>query len=455
MTTKKDVGSIEHEVILVLMELENTFKHVIQRLSDMKQYSNSGSASSDELEALKIIEKKTRENQEQAFRNFSKLRREYFDPQQDPKTHKPLSRNRIQAMKLTKEKLEKILSNLQARQIYLDHQEEKFRKYNVPRRDVHRSSPESFECYLERLRKFMQVTWKEAAEKCRRKEHRSFIEWMVKLEQSEEHETRTTFEVLRGVLIEIGIQISHSLIEYLLIMSVSAEREEMAMSIYEVESMIRCLSVEENSIVIDSFLSVVKLFERATKLANPYMAETEKEKRSKKIKKDDARIEKENNIHCPFSDQDTEDKCNSKIEIKKDDSQIEKEINVPLITSLVKDANGKHEKMTDKVKKDDSLQIEKENDLLHLIIIEVLRLEIGFRIPDLPMMVSNEVYMAMGEHLMENVFEDRMSSLSAKIDELKLLEVVSVGEKDSMRKSFEQELDVGVKESWNKLDLKL
>ncbi|GMN43381.1 hypothetical protein TIFTF001_012596 [Ficus carica] len=361
MTTKKDIGGNEHEVIIMFMELETTFKHVIQRLSDMKQYSTSGSASSDELEALKIVEKTTRENQEQAFRDLPNWRKV--------------------------------------------------------------------------LREFMRLTWIEAAEKCRRKEHRSFIEWMVKFEQSEEHERRATFKVLRRVLIEIGVQISRSLIEYLLITRVSAERDEIATNLQEVESIIRCLKVEENLIVIDSFLSQEDRYQERDSL-------NEKEKDALSVLSSLA-------DHRPYSNQDTKGRYHKRIKIKKDDMQIEKENDVlTLLTSLSEDTKGKHEKKTDKVKKDDS-QIEKENDVLHLIIIEVLRLEVGFRYPDLPVMVSNEVFLAMGEHLVDNVFEDRLNNLSAKVDGLKL----SVGENDSMRKFVEQVLNVGLKEIWYKLNL--
>ncbi|GMN43380.1 hypothetical protein TIFTF001_012594 [Ficus carica] len=442
MTKKNDIGGIEHEVIILFMQLENTFKHLAHRLSDLVRYNNSGSVGPGELEQLKLVEESTRKGQEEVSTDINKLLTDFFDAEQGPKIRKHSRRDKNQALKLAKERIGTAYSGLQAMQLTLDKVEEKFRMYNVPKRDVHQSSPEPFDGFLERLREFMRVTWKEAAEKCRRKEHRSFIEWMVKLEQSKERETRTTFEVLRGVLTVIGIQISWSLIDYLLIMSFSAEREEIAMSICEVKSIIRCLRVEEKSIVIDIFLSVVELFERAMKLANPYLDETEKVKRSKKIKNDDMQIEKENDVllvlsclpnHFPFSDQATDDKGENKIKIKKDDSQIFKDMNgkyekktdkakknnlqiekendvLSVLSSLpnhfpfsdqdtddkgenkieikkddsqiVKYANGKHEKKTDKVKKD-NWQIEKEYDLLHLIIIEVLRLEVGFRFPGL------------------------------------------------------------------------
>ncbi|EXB58321.1 hypothetical protein L484_015655 [Morus notabilis] len=226
----------------------------------------------------------------------------------------------------------------------------------------------------------MLMTWKEAAKKCRGKEHGSFIEWMGKLEESEELEKRLLFEMLRTLLIDAGILISSCLIDYLLITLLSADREEMAANLCEVESMIGCLSVEENLIVINTFISMVKLLKRMTSMAT------------------------------------------------------------------------KPKTKTDMIKKRD-LQIEEENKV-HLIIIEVLRLEVAFCYPDLPMTVSNEVCVAMGDHLTVHVMKGKLDILSDETDMLTESELRSDGDNDSARKSFEQVLTVGIQEIWNQLDLK-
>ncbi|EXB58315.1 hypothetical protein L484_015649 [Morus notabilis] len=384
MRKKKDIGGIEHEVITMIMELESYFKQVAQRLSEMKQYKDSGSLGFGELGHLNIVEEETRKAQETVCEDLSKLMKEQPDPQQNPKIRNATRRMYTSRdMKFAMAKIKMSMAGLQGVQETLDLLEERLRKYNVPKLDaIDRSkSTESFDQYLERLREFMQVTWKDKAEKCRRKEHRSLTGWIVKLEESEDPEKRITFDALRVVLNDIGSKISCFLIKYLLIVSVSVDKEEMTAKLFEVESMIRCLHIEENSIVVNTFVTVVKLFDRMMRtMMNP--------------------------------------------------------------TTKI-----------DMTKKRDS-QIEKENEVLHLIIIEVLRLEVGFCHPDLPMMLSNEVFMAMGQHLMDNVFVEKLDGLRAKIDGLKKTEFLSDGDKDSMGKTFEQALTLVVKEIWNQLDLK-
>ncbi|EXB58322.1 hypothetical protein L484_015656 [Morus notabilis] len=381
MREKKDIGGIEREAVTLITELESSFKHVAQRLNQMKQYKDSGSVKFEDLEILKILEETTRKTQETFFAELSQLLKDILDCLQNPKIRKASHRTYTSHdIKSVMEKIKMSSTGLQSMLQIVDKLEEKFLKYNVPKRNaIDRStSGTSFDRHLERLREFMQVTWKERAEKCRRKEHRSLIEWMGKLEETEDQQKRNTFKALRVVLIDTGIKISHFLIEYLLIMSVSSKEEEISVNLFEVETTIRCLSTEENSIVINSFLSVVKLFNR-------------------------------------------------------------------MMRTMMKPKTK-----VDMIKKDDS-KIEEDNEVLHLIIIEVLRLEVGFCYPDLPMMVSNEVFLAMGQHLMDNVFEDKLNRLRAKIDGLKIPELLSDGDDDSMRKRFKKVLNFGAKEIWNQV----
>ncbi|EXB58320.1 hypothetical protein L484_015654 [Morus notabilis] len=383
MRKKNDLDGLEQELVTMIMVLESSLKHILRRLSEIKKYKDSGSVPSGALEILKIVEEDARKVQEKACGEKFQLRKQQFDRQQNPEMRKHSSHGNTynsQDMKLAKAKIENLMTELQGMHKTLDNSEEKFCMYNVPKHDaIDRSNfPESFNWYLERLTEFMQVTWKVKAEKCRKQEHKSLIEWMAKLAESEDERKRFTLKALRVVLIDTGMKISNFLTQYSLIVSVSADREQMAANLFEVESIIRCLSVEENSIVIDTFVSVVKLFNGTMRTM-----------------------------------------MNPKTKI-------------------------------DTIKKSDS-RIGKENEVLRLIIIEVLRLEVGYCYPDLPMMVSNEVFFAMGKHLKDNVFKDKLETLSSKIDGLKILELVSVGDKDSTRKSLEQVLNHGVKEIWMQL----
>ncbi|GMN43383.1 hypothetical protein TIFTF001_012591 [Ficus carica] len=385
---KKVAEGLEQELIAMVSQLAISNKNVVGRIHDMKKYENSGSIDFDDIETMRLAGEKIKEYQKNPDELLARLMTEIVSPDDGkgrPEYRKKNTKFSSQELKKMKEEIETILETTMAMQRSLDEFEEKFQRYNVPKRG--NKSSESLERYLNRLREFMQSTWKEKAEKCRQKEHRSFIEWMVKLEISEDNERRTTFKALKVVLHDLGIQISKFLIDYFLLMSISTEKDEIAANLFDVESTIKCLIVEESSVVISSFIAVVEFFDRTMRLARP----------------------------------------------------------------LGQDAKGKGKKDSD-VKRSES-QIKKENALLHLIIIEVLRLEVSFLYPDLPMMLTDEVYLAMGNHLTDNVFEDKLNKIGATINGLKS-EFLSDQHQSSLKSFFEQILELGVKEIWQELDLK-
>ncbi|PON85014.1 hypothetical protein TorRG33x02_192660 [Trema orientale] len=253
----------------------------------------------------------------------------------------------------------------------LDEFEEKFRRYNVPKL----SDSTSLLAYVKNLREFMKI-WDEEAEKGRGKGEKSVIEWLQQLGQSEQEERRDTFEEMKEVAIELGIQISHHLVEYFVLM---AERDDIALKLDDVLVMIHYLSVEENSIVIPTFLSLVELVKRT-------LRESEK-------------------------------------------------------SSMHSTAYASYD--------------ETEQEVLHLILREVLRLEVAFCCPDLPMMLTDNVYLSMASHLMK-VFENKLKQVNLKMNELKM-ESSSVRDRDEDQKTrnldLKKELDTGMKEIWNSLDL--
>ncbi|EXB58310.1 hypothetical protein L484_015644 [Morus notabilis] len=96
----------------------------------------------------------------------------------------------------------------------------------------------------------------------------------------------------------------------------------------------------------------------------------------------------------------------------------------------------------------------KEKGIFHLIIREVLRLEVAFSCPDLPMMLTNEVFLAMGSHLRE-VFEKKLIRIGLIVDELKKETRLYFRDEEVKKVSFLLEtMDLGVKAIWSRLELK-
>ncbi|PON84973.1 hypothetical protein TorRG33x02_192250 [Trema orientale] len=281
--------------------------------------------------------------------------------------------------------MERIVKGGQALSKYLDEFEEKFLKYNVPElnddlKDIRNND-------AEKLEEFMRI-WKEEARKGRDKGEKSLMEWLQQLDQSGQEERKTTFEEMKAVAVKLGIQISHHLVEYFLLISVSAEGDDMTQKLVHVRIVLQCLGVEENSIVIERFLSVVEFVDRT-------MRESEQ---------------------CPTD-------CVSRKETT------EKE-------EIKASVNGT------------------EMEVFRLILREVLRLEVALCCPDLLMMLIDQVYLSMGSHLMM-VFQNKLKKVTLKINELKM-NVSPIRDQDGDLKTWnilKEELDRGIKEIWNSLDL--
>ena len=229
-----------------------------------------------------------------------------------------------------------VLADARALELSMAEFEEKFLKYNIPRRGD--SMP--FEEYEKRLRNFMEI-WKKEAEKGRRKGDRSLMERLQELGE----ERAFTFEEVKAVAIDLGIHISRLLDEYFWFLAAWSEMETVMRILMEVETALKCLTVEGRSIFVDGFLAVVNLTKFAMSLGSVR-------------------------------------KCYKKME-KLDRRHLESE----------------------------------EKDILRLILREVLRLEVAFRCPDLPMMLTDEVLLSMGYHL-RKVFERTLSRVDLKMEEL-------------------------------------
>ena len=77
---------------------------------------------------------------------------------------------------------------------------------------------------------------------------------------------------MKTVAIDLGAQISHHLTEVLLLVANSAEWEGILEQLDDVTAILGLLSVEENSIIIKGFLSVVKLLEKTLRASKEMFA---------------------------------------------------------------------------------------------------------------------------------------------------------------------------------------
>ncbi|PON74056.1 hypothetical protein TorRG33x02_248330 [Trema orientale] len=375
-------------------ELEISIKNAIRRFEELNMFKDSGSVKVGEIEQLQEAGEELRKSYEDPNGKLAKILRDY-SRYKDRENRKPSKKNKQELKRLMME-MEAQKTEVETLYASLDVHEERFRKFNVPKR-FRTASEQPLKLYLESLQEFMKTTWRKEAEKNREKEKRSLIEWMDKLDQSNE-EAKIAFDALKTSFAELGIQISKFFIDYfLLIMAVSNKSEEiLALSLYEVEAVLECLAVEENSnsIVINTFIKMVQFFERSTKLAGPVSDEAKGQKS------------------------------------KEDHSSDDEEKVMFFLDDEIKD------------------------DLLHPIIIEVLRLEVSFCSPEMPVMVTSDVFYSMARHLVDNVFEDKLNRIGAKIHGLKTDVQFVQGEDSSDMKFFRDVLDSGVEELWTSLDPK-
>ncbi|KAM6552231.1 hypothetical protein CsatB_002039 [Cannabis sativa] len=139
----------------------------------------------------------------------------------------------------------------------VDEFEEKHLKYNIPSL----IGVQSFKIYLQNLQEFMKI-WEKEAEKGREKGEKSLIEWLKNLDQSQR---KSTIEEMNKVVIDLGIHISVIMIEFLSLVVIFGDRNNIMKNVDDFKDMIKILSVEknkENSIVIKNFLCVIELVGR-------------------------------------------------------------------------------------------------------------------------------------------------------------------------------------------------
>ena len=161
---------------------------------------------------------------------------------------------------------------------------------------------------------------------------------------------------------------------------VVSKTKEIKETLHEIEAMLKCLNVEEKSIVIDSFVSVVKLF---SEMLSPVAIDG----------KD-----------------------------KKEEDESSKEITTCLGNEI-------------------------KYGLLHLITIEVLRLEVSLCYPDF---LAEVPFIAVFQPKDDNVFKHKMNIISVKVNELK--EMLSIQDEGPDNVHY-QVLGLQVKDIWKKIEL--
>ncbi|PON69147.1 hypothetical protein TorRG33x02_259740 [Trema orientale] len=215
---------------------------------------------------------------------------------------------------------------------------------------------------------------------------------MVMIDQSF-YENMIAFKTLEAALIDMGIQISNYLVEYFfLLMEISSEKNNIQATLSEVEIILRCLSVDENSVVINTFISVLEIFDKTRKtsaISNHLRAKG-------KLKEETSKV-----IHsCVF-------------------------------TGI-------------------------KYNLFHLITMEILLLEVSFRYPDRPLMVINELFLAKAIYLKDHVFKDKLERVNTKINELKdeMISIGDSHYSTNDHLIFHRRMEYRIQMVWNKLDLK-
>ena len=87
-------------------------------------------------------------------------------------------------------------------------------------------------------------------------------------------------------------------------------------------------------------------------------------------------------------------------------------------------------------------------EIFRVILREVLRLEVALCCPDLPMTLTDDVYLCMGSHLRE-VFGNKLKVVIFEIHQLKM---ENLYEDPETLNHLAGTLIMGIKEIWNKLD---
>ncbi|PON41751.1 hypothetical protein PanWU01x14_287210 [Parasponia andersonii] len=243
------VKALELEVSILFSELELSALRILQRVHRFKNFSENRSMEVDETNFLDMAENQLRKSTDDAA--IKKLRKNLrtVDPSEFGKA--------VQEYEAELHGLKEMAETIKSQHdVYIQNLDKYVRR--MERCIVPKCNGEPLEEYVKTLEEFMQLNWTESAANDRARKQRSLVEWMQNMDQSDEV-NKKGFDALKAVLIEHGIRISTFVIDYLLmVMPILSGRKEILTTLYEFETILRCLALKENSIVIDTFISMVQ-----------------------------------------------------------------------------------------------------------------------------------------------------------------------------------------------------
>ncbi|KAM6562313.1 hypothetical protein CsatB_022311 [Cannabis sativa] len=245
-------------------DLNISSKKLIKRLKELDRFKHSGSVREGEIEKLqeyiKTLETHVVNLKPHSNKSRKKLNRLVAD---------------IKSLKIEIKKRNEVLDNF----------EERFSKYNVPKR-YENGHKQPLKGYVVRLQEYMEITWRKEAKKNREKGHWNLFEMMTSMDITTE-DAYFAYDSLQASLEEIASMISSFLIEYLtLIMVASNESNEIVSRLLdELLTVVECLSIEQDnkySLVNDVFVEIVRFFIGSMELAGPFWDDNEDDKKKKK-----------------------------------------------------------------------------------------------------------------------------------------------------------------------------
>ncbi|KAM6591823.1 hypothetical protein CsatA_014428 [Cannabis sativa] len=322
------------------LEVHDLWKKLITRLKEFDNYKRSGSVKEGEIEKL---QEKGLRLQGGLFENLSKLNEECLKPHSKKKITNVKQLNRVVA------DIESLKIDMKRQIEYLDKCEERFQKYNIPKRYQNKTK-QPLNIYVQRLNEFMESTWRKQTKMSRAKGYFNLIELMrmIDLKNPSNKDGLFAFTSLKNSLFKLGTKISTFLIDYvfLLVVASNASHRIVSLSLSELKTVIECLSLEGkicSSLAMSHVVLMVEFFIKALDLEGPLL--------------------------------------NSEKSVDKGGDRVF------------------------------YLSDEIEDYVVHHIIIEVLRFEVSFCSPDFPMMLTNDVLFSMSRHLVDNVFEEKLKKV--------------------------------------------
>ncbi|PON41764.1 hypothetical protein PanWU01x14_287340 [Parasponia andersonii] len=122
--------------------------------------------------------------------------------------------------------------------------------------------------------------WKDISTEGREDGEKTLWEWIRQLDQSNEEE-RLVFDSMKSVAVDLGIELSQRIVWYFLQFT-NTEPKEIKERTKKLEQTVRCVSLEEeDSIVTERFVSVIKSVDRGIRIPKQNLEEIKDKKRKR------------------------------------------------------------------------------------------------------------------------------------------------------------------------------